>query len=131
MSDLSQIRTDLLPPHPASIHFASGSFVHQHDYDKLRAVAESLTVEYESRAIWIAQMNAILGYDNSDGFHSQPGPFEIAENLVRMARELRETSQHWLVLAKGQKTAKAETLEHCAYALDVALRDGVEPKGQL
>lgn len=38
--------------------------------------------EIKMRADWIAEMNAILGYDNSDGFHSEPDPFEIARALV-------------------------------------------------
>jgi len=42
---------------------------------------DAYKVEYESRAIWIEKMNAILGYDNSDGFHSSPTPHEIAQRM--------------------------------------------------
>lgn len=43
---------------------------------------DALRVEYESRAAWIAEMNRILGYDNSDGFHSEPDPHTLARQLV-------------------------------------------------
>lgn len=39
-------------------------------------------MEYEIRVDWIEQMNAILGYDNSDGFHSEPDPHTIAKGMV-------------------------------------------------
>lgn len=42
---------------------------------------DAYKVEYESRAIWIEKMNAILGYDNSDGFHGSPCPHEIAQRM--------------------------------------------------
>ncbi len=47
-----------------------------------RQEKEVLRVEYEIRRDWIEKMNKILGYDNSDGFHSEPDPFTIAENIV-------------------------------------------------
>jgi len=49
---------------------------------KLELESDALRVEYESRAAWISDMNQILGYDNSDGFHSEPDPKTIARNLV-------------------------------------------------
>lgn len=51
----------------------------------VEAERDALRIEYESRAHWIAEMNAILGYDNSDGKHSEPDPFEIATELKRLA----------------------------------------------
>jgi len=54
------------------------------DRDQWKANAAALQVEYESRAIWIARMNAILGHDNADGFHSEPDPFEIATAMVEL-----------------------------------------------
>jgi len=53
----------------------------------LRKERDALKVEYDSRAAWIAEMNAILGYDNSDGFHSEPDPFQIAATLRRQRDE--------------------------------------------
>lgn len=41
--------------------------------------------ECEIRVRWIADMNALLGYDNSDGMHSEPDPFAIATELKRLA----------------------------------------------
>ena len=54
---------------------------------KARGECEAYKVEYESRAIWIAEMNKLLGYDNSDGFHSTPCPFEIAKALKARTSE--------------------------------------------
>lgn len=51
---------------------------------------DELKVEYESRVIWIRDMNKILGYDNSDGFHSCPDPHTIAINLTAVAKQLAE-----------------------------------------
>jgi hypothetical protein len=45
--------------------------------------------EYLSRAEWIKEMNKILGYDNSDGFHSEPSPHQMATNLVLENKQLR------------------------------------------
>lgn len=56
--------------------------------DLLRQERDVLRSEYESRAAWIDKMNKILGYDNSDGFHSEPDPFTIAENLVARVSKL-------------------------------------------
>jgi len=50
--------------------------------DTLERERDALQIEYESRAIWIAEMCAILGYQNEDGFHSEPDPFTIARSLV-------------------------------------------------
>jgi len=51
---------------------------------------DALHVEYESRAIWIREMNQILGYDNTDGYHSEPAPHEIATDLVAERDTLRD-----------------------------------------
>lgn len=51
---------------------------------------DALRSEYESRAIWIAKMNKILGYDNTDGFHSEPDPHTIAQNLAQENAALRK-----------------------------------------
>jgi len=57
----------------------------------LEAERDALRIEYEIRAEWIARMNAILGYDNTDGFHSEPDPFAIAAELKRLA----EIGKRW------------------------------------
>lgn len=57
----------------------------------LEAERDALRIEYESRAKWIADMNAILGYDNSDGMHSEPDPFQIATELKALA----EIGKQW------------------------------------
>jgi hypothetical protein len=62
--------------------------------EQLRQERDALKVEYESRAIWIAEMNKILGYDNTDGMHSEPTPFEIAKQLRQRVKELGEEIQH-------------------------------------
>lgn len=49
-----------------------------------RARANALQIEYESRVAWIDKMNGILGYDNTDGFHSAPDPHELAGTYVRL-----------------------------------------------
>jgi hypothetical protein len=65
---------------------------------ELERERDALKVEYESRAIWIDKMNKILGYDNSDGFHSSPSPHELAEALraESAARELLEKFDYYL-----------------------------------
>ena len=50
--------------------------------NQLQAERDALKVEYESRAIWIRTMCDIIGYNNDDGFHSTPDPFDIAKRLV-------------------------------------------------
>jgi len=66
---------------------------------ELEKERDALKVEYESRALWIEKMNKILGYDNSDGFHSQPDPHEIAARLrasiVEAQRERDELAKHY------------------------------------
>lgn len=57
------------------------------------AYLESVQAELDMRIDWIEHMNRILGYDNSDGFHSSPGPFEIAQNLVAERATLREENR--------------------------------------
>ncbi len=56
----------------------------------IAAERDALKIEYESRVIWIKKMNDILGYDNSDGFHSEPDPFEIARNLKAERDRLKQ-----------------------------------------
>lgn len=48
---------------------------------KVKAERDALKIEYEIRRDWIRKMNDILGYNNDDGFHSEPEPFEIARRL--------------------------------------------------
>lgn len=68
-----------------------------------------LEAEIEMRSDWIAKMNAILGYDNSDGFHSSPDPFEIAQSLVNakkpfwwMPRRTDPTHAGWYYVREVQ-----------------------------
>ena len=58
------------------------------DRDALALERDAFKVEYESRAIWIAEMNRIIGYDNQDGLHSTPTPHDIAMRLVVQRDEL-------------------------------------------
>jgi len=51
--------------------------------------AMMLLAEVESRAVWIDEMCKILGYDNSDGFHSEPDPHAIARMLVNEVAQTR------------------------------------------
>lgn len=59
----------------------------------LVAERDALKIEYESRAIWIRQMNDILGYNNDDGFHSEPDPFTIAKSLRQRIEQLEKENQ--------------------------------------
>jgi len=52
---------------------------------KLREEVQFWETENESRAIWIRKMCKLIGYDNSDGFHSKPDPFEIVAKLLSPA----------------------------------------------
>ena len=58
--------------------------------DRLYQERNDLKVEYELRVTWIAEMNKILGYDNSDGMHSEPTPFEIAKRLRTENEQLQK-----------------------------------------
>lgn len=49
--------------------------------EELTRQRDMFRAENESRAHWIGKMNAILGYDNSDGRHSSPTPHEIAQRM--------------------------------------------------
>lgn len=51
---------------------------------------DALMAENDMRSDWIGAMNKILGYDNSDGFHSDPDPLEIARRLVKERDRLRK-----------------------------------------
>ena len=51
----------------------------------LQAERDALRVEYEIRRDWIANLCSIIGYDNYDGKHGRPDPFEIVRELQRLA----------------------------------------------
>jgi hypothetical protein len=89
---------------------------------------EALRVEYESRAHWIANMNKILGYDNTDGFHSVPDPETIARNLIRENQRLREESQ-WPDIGDGplnpQTPDSGKLLQVRVTQMESALREFV------
>ncbi len=51
------------------------------------AYLQSVEAELEMRVDWIKRMCAILGYDNTDGFHSSPDPFELAQDLKETERD--------------------------------------------
>ncbi len=57
-------------------------------YDALAAERDVFKIEYESRVIFMDKLFAIIGYDNSDGFHSEPDPFAIAIALRADAARL-------------------------------------------
>lgn len=84
---------------------------------------DALKVEYESRALWIAEMNAILGYDNSDGFHSTPSPHEIAKQLVQERDGLREGFD---ALVKGTIAAREKSNKELQVSVEAAWREGLE-----
>ena len=50
--------------------------------------SDTLKIEIESRSEWIRKMNEILGYENSDGMHSEPTPHEIAKELREFVQEV-------------------------------------------
>lgn len=83
---------------------------HQARIAEVERERDSLRVEYESRAIWIKQMCDILGYNNDDGFHSEPTPFEIAKTL---------TTQHDAALARVKElvTVAEDLMDHLEVAL--------------
>ena len=83
---------------------------------QLRQERDALKVEYESRAIWIAEMNKILGYDNSDGMYSGPDPFEIAMQLRQRVKELE-------TMVKNECRDWAETDTYCKKAANTVLGD--------
>ncbi len=58
------------------------------DLKTLQAERDALKIEYESRAIFMDKLFAIIGYDNSDGFHSEPDPIAIAIALRADAARL-------------------------------------------
>lgn len=73
----------------------------------LREVAEMKDKEIElwraendSRSAWIQTMNKILGYDNADGFHSEPDPFQIAQNQKKELTRLNELVENVKVALK-------------------------------
>ena len=77
-------------------------------------------VEYESRAIWIAQMNAILGYNNEDGFHSEPAPHAIAKNLVSERDTLAAEVDRWRTRAESFEAGWADTTDKYTSAINAA-----------
>lgn len=80
LKERNELRTQL-----EAWHTAFGTTQLTHAEAKLQALErerDALKVEYESRVHWIAKMCKILGYDNNDGFHSDPCPHTIAERLV-------------------------------------------------
>lgn len=42
---------------------------------------EVAEIEIASRVEWIRKLQTAIGYDNSDGKHSQPDPIEMAETM--------------------------------------------------
>lgn len=63
--------------------------------EELEMESEMWRVENESRALWISKMNAVLGYDNSDGFHSEPNPHTIAQSLQSDLARVQRESAEW------------------------------------
>lgn len=51
-------------------------------------VKKTMEIEIASRGAWIQKMNTILGYDNSDGFHSEPCPNDIARELRKFVQDV-------------------------------------------
>lgn len=90
---------------------------------RLEEECAALKIEYESRALWIAEMNAILGYDNSDGFHSTPSPHEIAKQLVQERDGLREGFD---ALVKGTIAAKEKSNKELQVSVEAVWREGLE-----
>lgn len=58
-------------------------------------VKKTMEIEISSRGEWIQKMNTILGYDNSDGFHSEPCPHDIARELRRFVQDFH--TEHFTV----------------------------------
>jgi len=66
---------------------------------------DTMKIEIESRGEWIRKMNEILGYDNSDGIHSEPTPHDLAKELRKFVQDVEESNlpENWAlkVLAKN------------------------------
>lgn len=58
-------------------------------------VKKTMEIEIANRGVWIQKMNTILGYDNSDGFHSEPCPHDIARELRRFVQDFH--AEHFTV----------------------------------
>lgn len=63
------------------------------------AERDALKVEYESRAEWISKMNSILGYDNSDGFYSEPSPEKLAAEAIADKHRLDKLGEYCQAIA--------------------------------
>lgn len=63
--------------------------------------SDSLQIECESRVTWIKQMCDILGYNNDDGFHSDPNPFTIAKSLKQNTERLQNQQKILVDAIKG------------------------------
>lgn len=49
---------------------------------------DTMKIEIASRGEWIRKMNEILGYDNSDGAHSEPCPHDLAKELRKFVQDV-------------------------------------------
>lgn len=78
-------------------------------HKKVESERDALKVEYESRALWIERMNKILGYDNSDGFHSEPDPHTLAEQLIAQRDHYQRSNQ---IMSNKYLAASEELRDH-------------------
>lgn len=82
----------------------------------LKAERDALQCEYESRAIWIREMCAIIGHNNDDGFHCEPGPHDIAKRLVEQRDQLQSDRDNLHVMLAECRKENQHLLSQVAEA---------------
>jgi hypothetical protein len=75
---------------------------------RLRQIIELMDVEIASRGEAMERMHKIIGYDNSDGKHSEPSPEDLAKKLVETRKYFLEDNQR--LKAELEKALEAALL---------------------